>query len=191
MGSSTSGKDETGDKAFTFGHARKSRSGPRAQLPRPSGLWPVLVATDHSHRRALELQRAAVRGGPSVRSSVHPTPTVQCEQLRLPVMLRWLVGFGTILSVLAMLILASASRWQVMLTLTAQPARTQHGLTARCAPCAAGACLTLPFNHHIVRATWLGSATTCIKAAVCLVHHVHHRVCGMLQRAPRPASGGA
>ena len=88
-----------------------------------------------------------------MRSSVHPTPTLEYEQLRLPVMLRWLVGFGTILSVLAMLILASASRWQVMLTLTAQPARTQHGLTARCAPCAAGACLPLPFNHHIVRAT--------------------------------------
>ena len=92
-GSSTSGKDEAGDKAFTFGHARKSRSGPlscsrvpRAQLPRPIPLWPVHVATEESHRRALELQRAAVRGAPSVRSSVHPTATLECEQLQQPAM---------------------------------------------------------------------------------------------------------
>ena len=49
-------------------------------------LWPVHVATDHSHRRAVELQRAAVRGSLSLRSSVHPSATLEYEHLRRPVM---------------------------------------------------------------------------------------------------------
>ena len=39
-----------------------------------------------------------------MRSSDHPPVTLQCEQLRLPVMLLWLEGFSTILAVLAMLL---------------------------------------------------------------------------------------
>ena len=128
--------------------------------------------------------------GPELRSSDHPPATLQCEQLRLPVMLRWLVGFGTILSVLAMLILHTASRCQVLFPLTARPACTQPRLTARCAPCAVGACLPLPFNHHTTRATWLGSATTCSRAGACPVHHVHRGVCGTLPRAPPMMTGG-
>ena len=125
-----------------------------------------------------------------MRSSDHPPATLQCEQLRLPVMLRWLVGFGTILPVLAMLILHTASRCQVLFPLTARPACTQPRLTARCAPCAVGACLPLPFNHHTTRATWLGSATTCSRAGACPVHHVHRGVCGTLPRAPPMMTGG-
>ena len=102
-----------------------------------------------------------------MRSSVHPPATLECEQLRLPVMLLWLVGFGTILAVLAMLLRTACSRCQVLLPLTARPACTQPRLTARCAPCAVGACLPLPFNHHTTRATWLGSATTCSRAGAC------------------------
>ena len=59
---------------------------PRARLTRPIRLWPHHVATDESHRRALELQRAAVRGAPSLRSSVHPPATLECEHPRRPVM---------------------------------------------------------------------------------------------------------
>ena len=48
-----------------------------------------------------------------MRSSDHPPATLECEQLRLPVMLLWLVGFGTILAVLAMLLCTACSRCQV------------------------------------------------------------------------------
>ena len=76
------------------------------------------------------------------------------------------------LAVLGMLLLASASRWQVLLALTARPARTQHSLTAGCAPRAAGARLPLPFKYQTMRATWLGSARTCSRAEACGVHGV-------------------
>ena len=161
------------------------------QRTRPIPLWSVHVATEESHRRALALQRATVRGTPSVRSSDHPTPTLEYEQLRLPVMLRWLVGFGTILPVLAMLILHTASRCQVVFPLTARPACTQPRLTARCAPCAVGACLPLPFNHHTTRTTWLGSATTCSRAGACPVHHVHRGGAGAGVREPEISDGAA
>ena len=143
-----------------------------------------------SHRRGLELQRATVRGAPSVRSSVHPPATLECEQRRRPVMLLWLEGFSTILAALAMLLLRPASRCQVLLPLTARPACTQPSLTAGCAPCAVGACQPLPFNHHTTRATWLGSATTCSRAAACLVHHVHRGGAPAVLTAPCPRSGG-
>ena len=78
-----------------------------------------------------------------MRSSVHPPATLECEQRRRPVMLLWLEGFSTILAALAMLLLRPASRCQVLLPLTARPACTQPSLTARCAPCAVGACLPL------------------------------------------------
>ena len=68
-----------------------------------------------------------------MRSSDHPPATLQCEQLRLPVMLRWLVGFGTILPVLAMLILHTASRCQVLFPLTFVVAsRPRSGACAGC-----------------------------------------------------------
>ena len=97
---------------------------------------------------------------------------------------------GVIDFALAMLLLRPASRCQVLLPLTARPACTQPSLTAGCAPCAVGACLPLPFNHHTIRATWLGSATTCSRAGACPVHHVHRGVCGTLPRAPPMMTGG-
>ena len=158
-------------------------SRPTAACRRPTAMppWP---------RRGLELQRATVRGAPSVRSSVHPPATLECEQRRRPVMLLWLEGFSTILAALAMLLLRPASRCQVLLPLTARPACTQPSLTAGCAPCAVGACQPLPFNHHTTRATWLGSATTCSRAAACLVHHVHRGGAPAVLTAPCPRSGG-
>ena len=164
---------------------------PRDQRTRPIPLWPVHVATEESHRRALELQRAAVGGAPSVRSSVHPTATLECEQLQQPAMPAMAGGLwhhpGGARDAAPSLCFAMAGA-----ACAHRPSRshTQPRLTARCAPCAAGACLSLPLNHHIVRATWLGSATTCIGAAACLVHHVHHRVCGTLSRALHVMSGG-
>ena len=147
-------------------------------------------SSHESHRRGLELQRATVRGAPSLRSSVHPPATLECEQRRRPVMLLWLEGFSTILAALAMLLLRPASRCQVLLPLTARPACTQPSLTAGCAPCAVGACQPLPFNHHTTRATRLGSATTCSRAAACLVHHVHRGGAPAVLTAPCPRSGG-
>ena len=136
------------------------------------------------------LQRTTVRGAPRLRSSDHPPATVEYEQLRRPVMLLWLVGFVTILAVLAMLLCTACSRCQVLLPPTARLSCTQHSLTAGCAPCAVGARLPLPFNHHTTPTTWLGSATTCSRAAACPVHHVHHAVCGTLPGAPPMMSGG-
>ena len=168
-------------------HARSAEttttSEATAACRRPTAMppWP---------RRGLELQRATVRGAPSVRSSVHPPATLECEQRRRPVMLLWLEGFSTILAALAMLLLRPASRCQVLLPLTARPACTQPSLTAGCAPCAVGACQPLPFNHHTTRATWLGSATTCSRAAACLVHHVHCGGAPAVLTAPCPRSGG-
>ena len=46
-------------------------------------------------------------------------------------------------------------------------------------------------DHHTTPATLLGSATTCSRAAACLVHHVHHAVCGTLPGAPHMTSGGS
>ena len=179
------------------GHIRFLRSGPlscsrvpQAPLTRPFRVRPAWWSSHESHRRGLELQRATVRGAPSVRSSVHPPATLECEQRRRPVMLLWLEGFSTILAALAMLLLRPASRCQVLLPLTARPACTQPSLTAGCAPCAVGACQPLPFNHHTTRATWLGSATTCSRAAACLVHHVHRGGAPAVLTAPCPRSGG-
>ena len=178
-------------------HMRFLRSGPlssarvpQARLTRPFRVRPAWWSSHESHRRGLELQRATVRGAPRLRSSVHPPATLECEQRRRPVMLLWLEGFSTILAALAMLLLRPASRCQVLLPLTARPACTQPSLTAGCAPCAVGACQPLPFNHHTTRATWLGSATTCSRAAACLVHHVHRGGAPAVLTAPCPRSGG-
>ena len=122
------------------------------------------MAIHDSHRRALALLCTAVRGAPRLRSSVHSPATLECEQPWLPVLLLWLVDFGTILAVLAVLLRTACSRFQVLLRPTARHARTQPSLTTRCAPCAAGARLTLPFNHLSIRAKWLGCATTCSRA---------------------------
>ena len=61
-------------------------SAPQARRKRPVRVRSAHVASHESHRRALELQRAAVRGAPSLRSSVHPSATLECEHLRRPVM---------------------------------------------------------------------------------------------------------
>ena len=186
-----------GHKAVTSGDAQESRSGPlssarvpQARLTRPIHVRSAWWSSHEWRRRGLELQRATVRGAPSLRSSVHPPATLECEQRRRPVMLLWLEGFSTILAALAMLLLRPASRCQVLLPLTARPACTQPSLTAGCAPCAVGACQPLPFNHHTTRATWLGSATTCSRAAACLVHHVHRGGAPPVLTAPCPRSGG-
>ena len=107
---------------------------------------------------------ASTISAPRLRSSDHPPAALECEQLRLPVMLLCLVGFGTILAVLAMLLRTACSRCQVLLTPTATHAHTQPSLTAGYAPRAAGACLTLPFNHLTKRAKWLDFATACSRA---------------------------
>ena len=41
-------------------------------------------STDESHRAALEVQRAAVRGAPDVRGAVHPPTALVCWQVRGP-----------------------------------------------------------------------------------------------------------
>ena len=133
---------------------------------------------------------ASTISAPRLRSSDHPPAALECEQLRLPVMLLWLVGFGTILAVLAVLLRTACSRCQVLLPPTARLACTQNSLTAGCTPRAVGARLPLPFNHHTTPTTWLGSATTFSRAGACTVHHVHRGVCWTLPRAPHMMSGG-
>ena len=61
-------------------------SAPQARRTRPVRDPCACVRGHESHRRALELQRAAVRGAPSLRSSVHPSATLEYEHLRRPVM---------------------------------------------------------------------------------------------------------
>ena len=93
-----------------------------------------------------------------MRSSVHPPATLECEQRRRPVMLLWLEGFSTILAALAMLLLRPASRCQVLLPLTAQPACTQPSLTAGCAPCAGRSLSATAFQppYDPCNVAWLG-----------------------------------
>ena len=47
---------------------------------------PPCGSSHESHRPALELHPATVRGAPGVRSSVHPAPTLECGQRRDPVL---------------------------------------------------------------------------------------------------------
>ena len=82
------------------------------RVPQQSELHPTATST------------ASTISAPSLCSSDHPPATLECEQLRLPVMLLWLVGFGTILAVLAMLLCTACSRCQVLLPPTARLACT-------------------------------------------------------------------
>ena len=56
----------------------------QARLTRPIRVRPACWSSHESHRPALELQRATVRGAPSLRSAVHPTTTLVCWQVRRP-----------------------------------------------------------------------------------------------------------
>ena len=89
-GSSASGWLETGTKrsrvASRGGAPLVRQRSTSSAVKRPVRVRPAHVASHESHRRALELQRAAVRGGPSLRSSVHPSATLEYEHLRRPVM---------------------------------------------------------------------------------------------------------
>ena len=67
----------------TSGPLSRSRAA-QARLTRPIRERPSYVSAHESHRPALELQRATVRGAPSLRSAVHPTTTLVCWQVRRP-----------------------------------------------------------------------------------------------------------
>jgi hypothetical protein len=61
-------------------------SAPQARRTRPVRVRSAHVASHESHRRALELQRAAVRGALPWALLVHPSATLECEHRRRPVM---------------------------------------------------------------------------------------------------------
>ena len=63
--------------------SRGSRAA-QARLPRPIRVRPACWSSHESHRPALELQRATVRGAPSLRSAVHPPTALVCWQVRGP-----------------------------------------------------------------------------------------------------------
>ena len=76
------------DKTFTFdgptsGPLSRSRAA-QARLPRPIRGRPPCVSAHESHRAALELLRATVRGAPNLRSAVHPSSALVCWQVRGP-----------------------------------------------------------------------------------------------------------
>ena len=74
------------DKTFTFdgptsGPLSRSRAA-QARLPRPIRRDPPPCWRGHeSHRAALQVQRAAVRGALNVRSAVHPPTALVCWQV--------------------------------------------------------------------------------------------------------------
>ena len=79
---------QNADKTFTFhrptsGPLSRSRAA-QARLPRPSCVRPVCWSSHESHRPALVLLRATVRGAPNLQSTVHPTTTLVCWQVRRP-----------------------------------------------------------------------------------------------------------
>ena len=93
MGGSTSGprtawRERNGDRRFTFhrptsGPLSRSRAA-QARLPRPIPGRSPCVSAQETHRPALEVQRAPVRGAPNLQSTVHPTTTLVCWQVRRP-----------------------------------------------------------------------------------------------------------
>ena len=73
------------DKTFTFdgptsGPLSRSRAA-QARLPRPIRVRPACWSSHESHRAALQVQRAAVRGAPDLRSAVHPPTALVCWQV--------------------------------------------------------------------------------------------------------------
>ena len=79
-----------GDKTVTFCDRASGplscASAPQARRTRPVRVRSAHVASHESHRRALELQRAAVRGALPWAQLVHPSATLECEHRRRPVM---------------------------------------------------------------------------------------------------------
>ena len=79
-----------GDKTVTLCHRASGllscASAPQARRTRPVRVRSAHVASHESHRRALELQRAAVRGALPWALLVHPSATLECEHRRRPVM---------------------------------------------------------------------------------------------------------
>ena len=65
------------------GHLSRPRAA-QARLPRPIRDPPPCWRGHESHRAALEVQRATVRGAPSLQGAVHPTTTLVCWQVRRP-----------------------------------------------------------------------------------------------------------
>ena len=63
------------------GHLSRSRAA-QARLPRPIRERSPCWRTHESHRPALELLRATVRGSPDVRSAVHPPTALVCWQVQ-------------------------------------------------------------------------------------------------------------
>ena len=53
----------------------------QARLPRPIRVRPACWSSHESHRPALELLRATVRGAPDVRGAVHPPTALVCWQV--------------------------------------------------------------------------------------------------------------
>ena len=77
-----------GDKTFTFhrptsGPLSRSRAA-HARLTRPVRVRPACWSSHESHRPALELLRATVRGAPNLRSAVHPSSALVCWQVHGP-----------------------------------------------------------------------------------------------------------
>ena len=67
----------------TSGTLSRSRAA-QARLTRPIRDPSACVRGHESHRPALEVQRAPVRGAPNLQSTVHPTTTLVCWQVRRP-----------------------------------------------------------------------------------------------------------
>ena len=65
------------------GHLSRSRAA-QARLPRPIRERSPCWRTHESHRPALELLRATVRGAPNSQGAVHPPTTLVCWQVRRP-----------------------------------------------------------------------------------------------------------
>ena len=63
------------------GHLSRSRAA-QARLPRPIRERSPCWRTHESHRPALELLRATVRGAPDVRGAVHPPTALVCWQVQ-------------------------------------------------------------------------------------------------------------
>ena len=65
----------------TSGTLSRSRAA-QARLTRPVRVRPACWSSHESHRPALELLRATVRGAPDVRGTVHPPTALVCWQVR-------------------------------------------------------------------------------------------------------------
>ena len=67
----------------TSGTLSRSRAA-QARLTRPVRVRPACWSSHESHRPALELLRATVRGAPDVRGTVHPPTALVCWQVCRP-----------------------------------------------------------------------------------------------------------